>query len=84
MQRVAHADQHPDLRADFVLANPPFNISEWGGDRVADDVRWVIRSYRSRQAPWPSDEGGSVRILPGWIDHMDGGLLVERITPSSR
>ena len=35
-----HADQHPDLRADFVLANPPFNISEWGGDRVADDVRW--------------------------------------------
>ena len=36
-----HADQHPDLRADYVLANPPFNISEWGGDRVADDVRWT-------------------------------------------
>jgi len=31
---------HPDLRADFILANPPFNISEWGGERLRDDVRW--------------------------------------------
>lgn len=35
-----HADLHPDLRADFILANPPFNISEWGGERRQDDVRW--------------------------------------------
>ena len=35
-----HADLHPDLRADFVLANPPFNISEWGGERLENDVRW--------------------------------------------
>jgi len=35
-----HEDLHPDLRADFVLANPPFNISEWGGERLANDVRW--------------------------------------------
>lgn len=35
-----HRDQHPDLRADYVLANPPFNISEWGGERLADDRRW--------------------------------------------
>ncbi|GAB3702365.1 class I SAM-dependent DNA methyltransferase [Amycolatopsis oliviviridis] len=34
-------DRHPDLRADVVLANPPFNISDWGGDRLADDPRWV-------------------------------------------
>lgn len=33
-------DLHPDLRADFVMANPPFNISEWGGKQVQDDVRW--------------------------------------------
>lgn len=33
-------DLHPDLRADFVLANPPFNISEWHGDKLKDDVRW--------------------------------------------
>ncbi|MFM8332738.1 MAG: type I restriction-modification system subunit M [Candidatus Methylumidiphilus sp.] len=36
-----HRDQHPDLRADTVLANPPFNISDWGGERLADDRRWV-------------------------------------------
>jgi type I restriction enzyme M protein len=35
-----HKDLHPDLRADFILANPPFNISDWGGERLRDDVRW--------------------------------------------
>jgi type I restriction enzyme M protein len=35
-----HNDQHKDLRADFVLANPPFNMSDWGGDRLKEDVRW--------------------------------------------
>ena len=33
--------QHPDLRADYVLANPPFNISDWGGERITDDRRWA-------------------------------------------
>lgn len=36
-----HRDQHPDLKADYVLANPPFNISDWGGERLLDDRRWV-------------------------------------------
>jgi len=35
-----HKDLHPDLRADFILANPPFNVSEWGGERLENDVRW--------------------------------------------
>ncbi len=35
-----HADRHPDLKADFILANPPFNVSDWGGERLADDKRW--------------------------------------------
>lgn len=35
-----HEDLHPDLRADFILSNPPFNISEWGGERREGDVRW--------------------------------------------
>ena len=35
-----HEDLHPDLRADFILANPPFNISDWGGERLREDVRW--------------------------------------------
>jgi type I restriction enzyme M protein len=35
-----HDDRHPDLKADFILANPPFNVSDWGGERLRDDKRW--------------------------------------------
>ncbi len=34
-------DRHSDLRADYILANPPFNVSDWGGDLLQDDKRWV-------------------------------------------
>lgn len=33
-------DLHPALKADFVMANPPFNLSSWGQDKLLDDVRW--------------------------------------------
>lgn len=35
-----HQDQHPDLKADFVIANPPFNDSDWKGEQLANDPRW--------------------------------------------
>jgi len=35
-----HHDQHPDLKADYILANPPFNMSDWGGDSLREDKRW--------------------------------------------
>src|SRR2546430_16702934 len=35
-----HEDKLPDLRADFVLANPPFNMSDWGGELLKGDPRW--------------------------------------------
>lgn len=35
-----HDDRFPDLKADFILANPPFNVSDWGGERLQDDQRW--------------------------------------------
>ena len=35
-----HNDRHPDLKADFILANPHFNDSDWNGDRLRDDKRW--------------------------------------------
>jgi len=35
-----HNDQHPDLKADYILANPPFNMSDWGGDSLREDQRW--------------------------------------------
>ena len=33
-------DLHPTLTADFIMANPPFNLSNWGGDKLRDDKRW--------------------------------------------
>ena len=35
-----HNDLHKDLKADYILANPPFNVSDWGGERLREDVRW--------------------------------------------
>jgi type I restriction enzyme M protein len=44
--QIAHGDtfrndEHPDLKADYVLANPPFNDSDWQGELLRDDKRWV-------------------------------------------
>jgi type I restriction enzyme M protein len=36
-----HKDELKDLRFDYVLANPPFNISDWGGERLREDARWT-------------------------------------------
>jgi type I restriction enzyme M protein len=36
-----HNDKHPDLKADWVLANPPFNDSDWRGELLKEDKRWV-------------------------------------------
>lgn len=35
-----HNDMHKDLKADYILANPPFNDSDWGGESLREDVRW--------------------------------------------
>ncbi|MGH8609188.1 MAG: type I restriction-modification system subunit M, partial [Gammaproteobacteria bacterium] len=35
-----HNERHPDLKADFILANPPFNVSDWRGELLRDDKRW--------------------------------------------
>ncbi len=53
-----HRDLHPDLRADFILANPPFNVSDWGGDRVRDDVRWQFGAPPAGNANF------------AWVQHM--------------
>ena len=34
-------DRHPDMKAHYILANPPFNVSDWQGDQLRDDRRWV-------------------------------------------
>jgi type I restriction enzyme M protein len=53
-----HDDLHPDLRADVVMANPPFNMSDWGGDRLPLDPRWTYGVPPAGNANY------------AWIQHM--------------
>jgi type I restriction enzyme M protein len=53
-----HDDLHPDLRADVVMANPPFNMSDWGGDQLPLDPRWVYGVPPAGNANF------------AWIQHM--------------
>jgi type I restriction enzyme M protein len=46
-----HNDRHPDLKADFILANPPLNISDWGGERLRDDKALDLRRAHRRATP---------------------------------
>lgn len=51
-------DLHPDLRADTILANPPFNMKEWGADQLQEDVRWQFGMPPKRNANF------------AWVQHM--------------
>ena len=51
-------DCHPTLKADFVMANPPFNLSDWGADCLKDDVRWKYGVPPSGNANF------------AWLQHM--------------
>ena len=53
-----HDDQHSDLKADYILANPPFNISDWGGERLVKDKRWKYGVPPKGNANY------------GWIQHI--------------
>lgn len=53
-----HKDLHKDLKADFILANPPFNISDWGGERLKEDSRWTYGVPPAGNANF------------GWVQHM--------------
>ena len=53
-----HNDLHKDLKASYILANPPFNISDWGGERLKDDVRWKYGIPPAGNANY------------AWIQHM--------------
>lgn len=51
-------DQHPDLRADYVMANPPFNIKEWWDGKLEGDVRWLYGTPPKGNANF------------AWVQHM--------------
>ncbi|MCR5704374.1 MAG: type I restriction-modification system subunit M [Eubacterium sp.] len=51
-------DLHPTLKADFIMANPPFNLSNWGQDKLMDDARWKYGLPPAGNANY------------AWIQHM--------------
>ena len=51
-------DAHPDLKADYIIANPPFNISDWGGELLKSDGRWKYGVPPTGNANY------------GWLQHM--------------
>jgi type I restriction enzyme M protein len=53
-----HNDLHKGLKADFIMANPPFNIKDWGGDKLTGDVRWQYGTPSTNNANY------------AWIQHM--------------
>jgi type I restriction enzyme M protein len=53
-----HEDGHKDLKADHIIANPPFNISDWGGEHLTDDARWKYGVPPTGNANY------------AWIQHM--------------
>ena len=59
-----HEDLHKDLKADFILANPPFNISDWGQEKLLDDYRWKYGVPPKGNANY------------AWLQHMISKLSV--------
>jgi type I restriction enzyme M protein len=53
-----HKDELKDLRFDYILANPPFNISDWGGERLGEDARWTYGAPPVSNANY------------GWLQHI--------------
>jgi len=53
-----HRDLHPELRADYVLANPPFNTKDWGAARLQDDPRWRFGAPPAQNANF------------AWVQHI--------------
>jgi type I restriction enzyme M protein len=58
-----HSDRHPDLKADHVLANPPFIDSDWRGEVLKHDKRWVFGTPPEGKAhySWVQHWGSSLR-----------------------
>ena len=50
--------QHPTMRADYIMANPPFNLSDWGADKLREDVRWKYGTPPAGNANF------------AWLQHM--------------
>lgn len=67
------ADKHKNLKAEFILANPPFNMEDWGYSKVKDDVRWKRFDQPTGNAQFLLPPGGPRKQKDGSVIHVDGG-----------
>ncbi len=63
-------DKHKDLKADFILANPPFNMEDWGYSKVKNDVRW---KRFDGEGSFSLPPGGERKNKDGSTYTVDGG-----------
>ncbi len=66
-------DKFPDLKADYILANPPFNMEDWGYSKVKNDARWRRFDQSSGNAHFTLPPGGERKQKDGSVVHVDGG-----------
>ena len=66
-------EQHPTLKADFIMANPPFNLSDWGADKLEKDARWQLcldaahdPSPVAHRSYWPGTGEWCTEFADGW------------------
>ena len=78
-----HQDMHPDLRADFILTNPPFNVSEWGGERLRDDPRWKYGTPPDSNANFAWISTCSPSVADGHDGHCPGERIALNATVRS-
>src|SRR5260370_27691278 len=62
-----HNDLHKDLKSDFVVDNPPFKDSDWGGERLRQDVRWAYGAPPTSNANF------------AWVQHIVSHLLMSAV-----
>lgn len=74
-----HRDLHPDLKADYVLANPPFNDSDWRGDLLKDDKRWQFGTPPSSNANFAWVQHFIYHLAPRGI----AGFVLAQVSLSS-
>ena len=66
-------DKFKDLKADFILANPPFSMEDWGYSKVKDDIRWKRFDQPADNAQFSLPSGGQRKQKDGSSIYVDGG-----------
>ena len=79
-----HRDLHPDLKADYVLANPPFNDSDWRGELLRDDKRWQYGAPPAGNANFAWVQHFIHHLAPAGTGGLRAGQRLDVLQPVRR